>query len=412
MRGKGELLRLVFATDAFITTDMGGAERVLWEQARRLANRGHQVRVVAGCPAGLFREPEIREGVAVRYFPRDERGALAHLVTAYRNCRAALRALRREGPVDLLSLHLPLASFAALAPRRAIPAPAVVTFYAPWDQEFQIKTSGARLARPTLAIQAFSRRLLQAFTLRLSEGVLCLSIFTREEAERLALLQGKRVAVIPGGVDCERFAPGPERAGPRASLGLPREGTLLLTVRRLTPRMGLEHLLQAFREVAGEFPQAHLLLAGEGPLRPVLEGGIRDGGLTGRARLLGFVSEEDLPTLYRAADLFVLPTAALEGFGMATLEALASGLPVLATPVGGTLEILRDLPGPFLTEDASPEALARGLRRFLAMPAGERAAWGLRCREHVASRYAWERVIPQLEAYFAGVVGRRGHGIA
>lgn len=404
-------LRLLFATDAFITTDVGGAERVLWEHARRLAKRGHEIRLLAGCPARFFRDPEVREGVAVRYFPWDERGALAHLVTTYRNCRVALRTLGREGPVDLLSVHLPLAGFAALAPPRPVSAPAVVTFYAPWEQEFRAKILSNRPEAHSVTLQALSRRLLQAFALRRSQGVLCLSAFTQGQAERLASLRGKRVAVIPGGVDCERFAPGPEKTGPRASLGLPEEGTLLLTVRRLTPRMGLEHLLQAFREVAGDFPRAYLLLAGEGPLKEVLEGEIRAAGLVGRARLLGFVGEGDLPLLYRAADLFVLPTAALEGFGMATLEALASGLPVLATPVGGTLEIFRDLPGPFLAEDASPGALAKGLRRFLAMSASEREAWGARCREHAVARYAWERVIPQVEAFFAGTASRRGDGL-
>ncbi|HEU5393611.1 MAG TPA: glycosyltransferase family 4 protein, partial [Candidatus Methylomirabilis sp.] len=364
------------------------------------------------CPAGRLREPEAREGVAVRYFPRDERGALAHLVTAYRNCRAALRRLGRDGPVELLSTHLPLAGFAAIVPPRPLPVPAVINFQAPWDQEFRVKIAGAGGRPVGAALQAFARRVLQAFTLRRSEGVLCLSAFMREEAAHLASLRGKRVAVIPGGVDCERFAPASEKAVPRASLGLPQGGTLLLTVRRLTPRMGLEHLLQAFREVAGDFPQAHLLLAGEGPLRGALEGAIRQAGLAERARLLGFVPEEDLPVLYQAADLFVLPTAALEGFGMATLEALASGLPVLATPVGGTLEILQDLPGPFLTKDASPAALARGLRHFLAMRADERAVWGLRCREYAAGRYAWECVIPQLEAYFAGAIRQRGNGTA
>lgn len=411
MRKEVQPLRLLFVSDAFITNDMGGPERVLWEHARHLAKRGHQVQVLAGCPAGLFRDPEVLEGVAVRYFPRDERGALAHLVTAYRRCRAALRTLGREGPVDLLNVHLPLAAFAALAPPRPVSAPAVLTFHAPWDQEFRVKVLGAPQAPLSVAFQAFSRRLLQAFTLRRSQGVLCLSAFSQGQMERLASLRGRRVAVIPGGVDCERFAPAPDKNGPRAALGLPREGTLLLTVRRLTPRMGLEHLLQAFREVAGDFPRAYLLLAGGGPLREVLEGEIRAAGLVGRARLLGFVPEGDLPLLYRAADLFILPTAALEGFGMATLEALASGLPVLATPVGGTLEILRDLPGPFLAEDPSPKALAEGLRRFLAMPASEREAWGARCREHAVARYAWERVIPQVEAYFARTASRRGDGL-
>lgn len=389
---------------------MGGPERVLWEHARRLAKRGHQIRVLAGCPAGQLREPEVLEGVSVRYFPWDERGALPHLLTAYRNCRAALRSLAREGGVDLLNVHLPLSAFAALAPPRPISAPAVVTFHAPWDQEFRLKVLGAPMASPTVALHTFPRRLLQAFTLRRSEGLLCLSAFMRDQVERLVPLRGKRVAVIPGGVDCDRFAPGPEKAGPRASLGLPREGTLLLTVRRLTPRMGLERLLHAFRELAGDFPEAYLLLAGEGPLRGVLEREIRASGLAGRARLLGFVPEGDLPTLYRAADLFVLPTTALEGFGMVTLEALASGLPVLATPVGGTLEILLDLPGPFLAEDASPGALVRGLRGFLTMPGAEREVWGARCREHAVARYAWERVIPQVEAYFASAANGRGDG--
>ena len=84
--------------------------------------------------------------------------------------------------------------------------------------------------------------------------------------------------------------------------------------------------------------------------------------------LTGSVSKEQLPFYYGVADLFVLPTSAIEGFGLATAEALACGLPVLGTPIGGTVEILNSIAPQLLFESASVEAIANGVEKFLKNP--------------------------------------------
>jgi glycosyltransferase involved in cell wall biosynthesis len=102
---------------------------------------------------------------------------------------------------------------------------------------------------------------------------------------------------------------------------------LLLSVRRLVPRMGLADLIEAVRRLREGGTRARAAIAGEGPERAALERAVRTAGLQDEVRLLGRVPDQSLPALYRAATAFVLPTRSLEGFGLATAEALASGLP-------------------------------------------------------------------------------------
>jgi glycogen synthase len=95
--------------------------------------------------------------------------------------------------------------------------------------------------------------------------------------------------------------------------------------------------------VRKRMPEALLLVAGEGPLTGVLRGQVQSLELTNNVQLLGFVRDQDLPTAYRAADLTIVPSMALEGFGLTVAESLAAGTPALVTPVGGLPEVVRDL---------------------------------------------------------------------
>jgi glycosyltransferase involved in cell wall biosynthesis len=120
--------------------------------------------------------------------------------------------------------------------------------------------------------------------------------------------------------------------------------------------------------------------------------------------MAGFIPEEALARCYQAADLFVLPSVDLEGFGMVTLEALACGLPVLGTPVGGTREILTRWDERFLLSDGRPQTMTQGIidshRRLDT--GGEAAAISLNCREFVAKHFSWERNVAALESILAG----------
>jgi glycosyltransferase involved in cell wall biosynthesis len=124
-------------------------------------------------------------------------------------------------------------------------------------------------------------------------------------------------------------------------------------------------------------------------------------------RFLGAIPEDLLPSYYQAADIFVLPTLELEGFGLATLEALACGTPVVGTPAGGTPEILAPLERRLVTRDVSPGAIAEAVlwatREELLRPDMCR-----RCRTYVEKNYSWEACVERHEALYAECIGPGG----
>lgn len=170
---------------------------------------------------------------------------------------------------------------------------------------------------------------------------IAVSEHARATVARLFDVPLESVGRIYNGVDVQRFDSSRSTADSvddlRASLGLERGEAVILSAGRLTPQKCFGDLLAAFAALAARRPDARLLIAGEGPERARLEELSRSLGLGDRARLLGHVDE--LPALYAAADLFVLPSS-YEGFPFALLEAMAAGLPVVATHFGGADELV------------------------------------------------------------------------
>jgi glycosyltransferase involved in cell wall biosynthesis len=115
--------------------------------------------------------------------------------------------------------------------------------------------------------------------------------------------------------------------------------------------------------------------------------------------MVGRLDTLTLVSYYQSADVFVLPTTFIEGFGLATVEALASGLPVLGTPVGGTIEILKSIDEHWLFADTTPEAMADRLESFLKDPRPFLALKPL-CREVAITQYGWEHVVDRVEDEF------------
>jgi glycosyltransferase involved in cell wall biosynthesis len=178
------------------------------------------------------------------------------------------------------------------------------------------------------------------------------------------------VDVVPNGVDVERFRP-------RANAGGPLRTAVWLGL--MTPVKRLDVLLDALADV----PELHLRLIGSGPDRLAIEQGVRERRLSGRVELTGPVADPaaDLAD----ADLFILPSAA-ENCPLALLQAMACGLPIVASNVGGIPEVIRDEVDGLLVRPADTSALALALRRLLADPDAARAM-GMRARERIRERY-------------------------
>jgi len=247
---------------------------------------------------------------------------------------------------------------------------------------------------------ALARRVEHA-AVRRSDRVIALSAYSVRQLEAIHDVAASQVTLIPGGVDLKLFVPTLSRGAARESLGLSVHGPLLFTVRRLVPRMGLERLLQALAMLQG----ARLVIGGSGWLRSRLEAEASTLAISGRVHFPGFIKDEDLPRYYQAADLVVLPSVALEGFGLIMLEALACGTPVVATAESGASDVLGLLEPSWLVDEASPEALARVISRALDYVAGDPTVRE-RCRAH-AEAYSWDRMAEKHEGIYRSLSGAR-----
>jgi len=235
-----------------------------------------------------------------------------------------------------------------------------------------------------------------------------LSEYTREKLESIYRMPTSKVCVIPGGVDLERFRPSTNKARIRTRLDLPEEKYILFTVRNLVPRMGLENLISAFKIVLSKHSDLYLVIGGQGPLGPSLKEQAKRHGIDSYVRSVGFIPDEELPCYYQMADLFILPTRELEGFGLVTVEALASGLPVLGTPVGGTTEILAKLGPDYLFNDLTTESIAAGILKALDGWGKNPSAYktiSKTCRQVAKKHYSWENHVSKLEELFYSTTG-------
>lgn len=175
----------------------------------------------------------------------------------------------------------------------------------------------------------------------------------------------KRLVVVPNGVDVKRFSQTmlPTRAAARDMLGLLPDDVVALCLARLSPEKDVACFLEAAALLAPRLEQARFLIAGDGPLLPTLRYQITFLGLDERATLLG--RRDDVPVLLAAANLLCLSSRE-EGLSVAVLEAMASGLPVVATQVGGIPEAVEAGETGLLVPPRDPPALARALEALLS----------------------------------------------
>ena len=356
----------------------GGLDKVFLRLLDHLPDVGVQVR-------GLVAAEEA--GGAVRPFA----SASASLPRRVLGLRASVRAALREERPDLVASHFALYTAPALDLVRE--RPLVVHFHGPWAAESAAEGAG----RASLV----AKRAVERAVYRRATTFVVLSEAFRDVLVRDYGVDPRAVRIVPGGVDADLFDVAASREEARDRLGWPADRPVVLTVRRLVRRMGLEGLVEALQAVRQRVPDVLLLVAGRGPLASELEARIEASGLGDHVRLLGFVPDGDLPLAYRAADVTVVPTVALEGFGLVAAESLAAGTPVLVTPVGGLPEVVRDLDAGLVLPAASPDALAEGITD--ALMGRLRLPDSPSCRQFARERYTWPAVAQGVRDVYEGV---------
>lgn len=203
-----------------------------------------------------------------------------------------------------------------------------------------------------------------------------------------------RAGVIYNGIPLEEFSQeGKKKEGLRHEWGIPEGALVYGSAGRLVPVKRFDLLIQAFHQVASVYPNAHLVIAGEGTLHTQLQQMVQDLGLTDNAHLIGFQS--DMAAFWANVDVAVTSSDS-EGLPMALLEACATGLPCIATRVGGIPEVLRDGAG-ILVEPGNTDALANAM--IALTDPNKRSEFSQRARA-VAKYFSIENTIRQYSALY------------
>jgi N-acetyl-alpha-D-glucosaminyl L-malate synthase BshA len=215
---------------------------------------------------------------------------------------------------------------------------------------------------------------------------------TEDMKKKMRETYDRHIFVIPNGIELERFHKLP-RNEMRIKLGIKADEKIILFVGRLHPVKGVKHLIKAVNVVRQKH-KAKLLLVGKGPEQDRLKKLVEQLHLEDYVKFMGPIPNEKIPWIYAAADILVLPSLS-EGFPVTILEAMASGLPIIATRVGGLPEVIEEEYNGFLVEPENPKQIAEKISLLLQND---------KLRENIsknnrrkAKGYSWQSIVQQLE---------------
>ena len=342
-----QMIRTLQIGNFWFEEQHGGLGRVYHELSQHLPRLNVQCQ---GLVIGN-RQPAQDESSRLKVFASAKEPVHQRLLKA----RSSIRAALLDDAIDLIASHFALYTFPALGAIKK--RPMVVHFHGPWAAETRLEGS------PWLnsLVQATIEKVVYQ---RATKLIVLSNAFAKELTQRYKVRE-EAIRVVPAGVDTVRFGRDVSKSEARQRLGWPGDRYIIVAVRRLAHRMGLEDLLEATEILARAGKDVLVHIVGIGRLLEELQSQIDCAGLSNQVKLLGRIDDRELPLVYRAADLSIVPTVALEGFGMTTLESLASGTPVMVTPVGGLPEVVRHLSSALIFESAGPAAIADGVEEVL-----------------------------------------------
>ena len=227
---------------------------------------------------------------------------------------------------------------------------------------------------------------LKKFSLRQASAITANSIFTSSLVKNLD--RNVPIDVVPMGVDTDEF--NPDRKNPKIREELGIEGPMILFVGRLVENKGVQHLLQAMPSVLKIFPNAVLVIIGDGSQKGKLKKLVETMKLSQSVYFLGTLSHSQLPEYYAEADVFVGPSE-VEGLGVVFLEASSSGLPLVGTAIGGTADILLDGFTGIKVDTENAVELSRAIVRILRDDELSQRL-SKNARDHAVKNFSWPRV--------------------
>lgn len=333
----------------------GGIETVAYEHAKKLVQTGNPVSIVT---SRLKDDPAFlkQDGIdiyRISTWNPFERHGIPYPVFGFELFQKLWSLIQTHDGVIVHS-HSFMPSVIGSVLSRILKKPVVVlqhntklTYHFPWN-----------------ILQAVADQILGRTTLSLAKSRYAVSEETAKYVREILFPSKKSVQVLYNGVDTSRFFPAssePEKVQLRKKLGLKENAFCVFSIRRMVFKNGLGDLVEAASLLKNE-PGIQWIMGGTGPDLAHLKKTVEDQGLK-NIKILGFVSDQDLPLFYRAADVLVLPSVSGEGLPLVILEAFASGVPAIVTRTGGQVELVTPEKTGWWIQPSAPQELASTVKK-------------------------------------------------
>ncbi|MCW3983450.1 MAG: glycosyltransferase family 4 protein [Candidatus Bathyarchaeota archaeon] len=370
----------------------GGTGSYVYYLSSELLKNGYQIYVVTG--QNQTKDVHVNPQLDVSFLKIPKTPIVKSFMLAAASNRK-LQSVRHTANVDVMHPQLPLTPNCAVPPNFG--KTLVCTVHSTWRGE-----ADAIRGEPYMRLNANEKflvsfngflRFFEEGMLHRARKIIAVSHFTKWELTNYYKIPAHKIRVIHNGVDIQKFQPATDKRKIKAALGFNPDDIAIVSVGRLYARKGLFTLIESMPAVVKRFPNAKFIISGKGQsdeMQKLIAHATRL-GVINNIVFTGYYPDKKLPLLYQAADVFAFSTF-YEHHPFAVLEALATGLPVVTTTVGGIPETIQSGKNGFLVKPFDEKAFADRILHLLEHPA-EASEMGVKARQTVVEQLDWRIVV-------------------
>jgi glycosyltransferase involved in cell wall biosynthesis len=392
----------------FFPPSIGGIEHQVWNISNVLEQRGHKVTVLTSlipeCNDQCYNQMKSQLQIIrikTLFLPSWPYQSLLHFglnpfITSY------LNSLFKKQCFDIIHVHGHHYPLTWLTVRFALKKkiPVVLTLHGMYA--LNPLDPVAKYIEEIFNRTVFKRLLIQATMVTCPSNIII-------EYARKYLIQPEKFTIVPNGVDIEKFKVAKSNIDfYRRKYSIPEDGIVLLFVGRFVESKGVSMLARVAKYIAKKYPDTYFLFVGEGPLRSVVEAKLKQDNLCYRSKVIGGLPYSKIHEIYAISDIFILPTK-WEGLPMTLLEAIASGLFIVATDVGGISDVLKTYHKSVVIKGDIDqdliEAIDYSIHRYLKSKRGKTEV-----TQKFIENFSWSNVVDKFEEVYAKVYSRRVTG--
>ena len=372
----------------------GGTGAYVYYLSNELLKNGYRIQIVTG--SSQTQDVQVNPNLNVSFLKIPKMPIVKSFLLAGNSYRK-LQSVRTTANIDITHPQLPL------TPRFAVPPKfgktLVCTVHSTWKGEAKAIQGEpySRLNANEKFLVSFNwfLRFFEEGMIHRARKIIAVSHFTKWELTKYYKIPAHKIQVIHNGVDIKKFQPAVDKRKVKVAMGLNPDDLAIVSVGRLYARKGLFTLIESMPEIIKKFPKAKFIISGKGQSDEMhkLNAHAERLGVRGNIVFTGYTPDRELPKLYQAADVFAFSTF-YEHHPFAVLEALATGLPVVTTTVGGIPETIDSGKNGYLVEPFNPRQFSEKILRLLENPA-EAQEMGKKARQTVEKQLDWRIVVKE-----------------